>query len=246
MNVIAFASSLLGILFVIRTLRIFRARALLTASFLTKAGTIFVFTPLACAFFAGDRLGLAISLALLNAIAAWIALFSCERREIGILREEVPYFLDRWILNLRLGSAPLIARERALEEHSERFCRLLRPIFSSGGLSAAKPHHPLLPTKYLLELERVLREPHAARARLENLRRNWRKSSEFRRKSGQATQQTRIQASLMLFMLLALVIFTLRRYGWARAGDLTVEAVLLSMLGMVTMFVLSRKRRWKI
>jgi hypothetical protein len=243
---ISFAQTLFGILFVIRTLQIFRARAMLTQPFVTKTGTIFVTIALLSAFLSVQHAIFATLLSFANIFVAFATLFVCERRQIDALKAEFPFFLDRWILNLRLGSALTPSREQALRDHSANFQTLLRPLFNSSGLSAAKLTHPLLPSAQLHELERIQREPHAALQRLENLRHTIRKTAEFRRKSGQAVQQTRIQSSVMLLMLVALIAFTLRRYGWSRVADLVAESVVLSLIGTLTMHLLTRKTRWKI
>ena len=134
------------------------------------------------------------------------------------LRSEIPLFLDRWILNLRLGSALSLAREMALREHSRNSARALAAPYSRAQCAARAESHLLLPPRTLDELERIHKEPHAALMRLENLRHWLRKSSEFRRKSGQATRQTAIQSAVMVCLLFALIGFTVHRYGWRKSS----------------------------
>ena len=243
MNLIFFAQTLLGILFVIRTNQIFRARALLSAELVTKAGTIFVSIAILTAILCKHSLTLAFLGMCANVFCSFAALFWCERRQFDALKAEIPWFLDRWILNSRLGSAPVTARERALLEQSENFRALLRPVFSAQG---ARARHSLLPSAILCELERIQVEPHAALARLEALRETLRKAADFRRRSGQAVRQTQIQSALMVLLMLALTGFTLQRYGWRRVSDLVVMSILLSSLGALAMHYVARKTRWKI
>ena len=241
---ILFAQLVLGILFVIRTLQIFRERALLSTSTVMKTGTAFVCACMNCSFFCAHSPVLATGLTTGCVVFTPLTLWLLEKFEVARLRSEIPLFLDRWILNLRLGSALSPARESALREHSGRLRTLLQPLFtaqSRGGKS-----HLLLPQNILEELERIHREPHAALARLENLRQFLRKAAEFRRKSGQAVRQTLIQSLFMMALLLALIVFTVHRYGWKHCADLIFVAVALSTFGMIGMYFLARKVRWKI
>lgn len=246
MKLIFFLQTLLGILFVIRTSQFFRARALLSTALVTKAGTIFVCTALFGAIFCRENVSAAVLTTCANLFCAFATLFWCERRQFDALKEEIPYFLDRWILNLRLGLAPLSARERALCDHSENFQALLRPLFTSSNVRFVRISHTLLPPEVSCELDCIQHESHSALTRLEALRDSLRKAAVFRRKSGQAVQQTQIQALLMMILLLALTAFTLQRYGWRRVSDLVFTSILLSALGVLTMHLIARKSRWKV
>ncbi|MGZ3722540.1 MAG: hypothetical protein ACXVA9_06400 [Bdellovibrionales bacterium] len=246
MSLILYAQLVFGILFVIRTLQIFRARALLSTITVTKTGTAFVFASMCTSFFGTQNLfscSILISSCVFLTIAA---LFLLERREIDSLKSEVPLFLDRWILNLRLGSALPTARETALRDHSSGFQTLMRPVFTTQTAKNGRQNHLLLATSVMFELEHLQHEPHSALSRLENLRQLLRKSAEFRRKSGQATRQTAIQSSVMMILLFALMMFTLHRYGWKRSGDLILGSAVLSLIGVLVMYLLSRKTKWKI
>ena len=242
MFLIFFAQTLLGILFVIRTNQIFRARALISAQLAMKTGTIFVCLSLFATILCANSVVLASLATCANVFCSFATLFLFERRQIDALQAEIPWFLDRWILNLRLGAAPVGARDRALLEQSENFRALLQPIFSSSTL---RGRHSLLPDAVMGEIERAQLEPHTALIRLEALRDNLRKAAGFRRKSGQAVRQTHIQSIAMILLTLALAAFTLQRYGW-RVVDLTTTAIALSCLGAVGMHFVARKTRWKV
>jgi hypothetical protein len=245
-SLILYAQLVFGILFVIRTLQLFRARALLSTSVVTKAGTAFVFICLLIGFFGTQNVFLAAGLVDAGVFFAVIALFLLERREIDVLKSEIALFLDRWILNLRLGSALPTARESALRDHSNAFQTLMRPVFSAQSASSARDRHVLLSVPVMRELEKMQSEPHSAIARLENLRLLLRKSADFRRKSGQAVRQTAIQSAVMMFLLFALMLYTLHRYGWKQSGDLILISGGLASLGVISMYALARKTKWKI
>lgn len=246
MAVILYSQLMFGNLFVIRTLQIFQERALLNTTTLTKIGTTSACASALICFFCAHNAILASGLTVTAIFFAIACLFFCERRQIDAFKSEIAPFLDRWILNLRLGSALPSARESALLEQTDGFQNLLRPLFSARNTPPSKRQHLLFTAPVLSELERLQKEPHAALARLENLRSMLRHSSEFRRKSGQAVRQTQIQSSVMLLLLFALTFFTLYRYGWKRTSDIVLGAVGLSILGVVSMHYLARKSQWKI
>ena len=246
MPLILYTQLVFGNLFVIRTLQIFRARALLSANAVTKIGTLFVCASGCVTFFCFRVPALCFLLNFAALLSTLGILLLCERQQIDALKSEVPLFLDRWSLNLRLGSALPTARDMALREHSEGFQLLVRPLFATHPRGPTRRRHLLFSAAVLGELERLHHEPHAALARLENLRQLLRKTSEFRRKSGQAVQQTAIQSVVMVVLLFALTLFTLHRYGWRRSGDLIIAAQFLSALGIVVMYFLARKTKWKI
>lgn len=245
MPLFLYVQLLIGNLFVIRTLQIFRARALLSASRVTKTGTSFVCAALLATFFAANSLTLSAGLITGVIFLLFATLFLMERREIAQLKADLPVFFDCWILNLRLGFALSAAREGALREQRERFQTLMRPVFTAGSASQRRKHL-ILSAVLLEEIEFLEREPHSALSRLENLRALLRKSAEFRRKSGQASRQAVIQAIVMVILLIALMGFTLRRYGWKESGDLIVCAGFLSVIGVSVMMWVARKSKWKI
>jgi len=246
MSLILCAQTVFGNLFVIRTLQIFATRSLIPTSALTKIGTAIICVASFVVFFCDSSpilAGILILIAHLSVIPMGLYL---ERKKIAELCVELPTFVNRWIMNLKLGAASTSSREKSLASHSEQFQALMRPLFSTTNAQQLSRKHPLMSLSVSRELVRTANEPHAALARLENLRETLRRADEFRRKSGQATRQTTIQSSVMLFLLFALMIFTLHRYGWRRCSDLVLWSVLLSAFGVASMSVLSRKTRWKV
>jgi hypothetical protein len=245
-RLILFAQTLFGLWSVVRTLQFFRARALLQTSTVTKTGTIFVFTVILIASFSvGHSFATTILI-----LSAWICNFGTllmlERRQIDSLKREFPKFLDRWILNLKLGQAPSRARDLALQMHLDAFRTLMQPIFAVGERVSLPRTHLLFSKSVSEELARIGIEPHLALARLETMRRNVRQAEVFRRRSGQAVRQTRIQSAVMLFILFALIAFTIARYGPEKMADLILMSVILSICGVFTMHLLAKRVKWKV
>lgn len=244
MKLFFYAQLVFGIVFVIRTIQLFRTRALISGAQAAKTGTSFVCAIILTTFFCARAPILCSGLIACALCAEMCVLIFFERHRISILKEEIPTFLDSWILNLRLGISLSAAREAALRDQHEMFQTLLRPVFNAQ--SNMRRRHVLLTTELVEEFENLSREPHSALARLENLRSYLKKSAEFRRKSGQATRQATIQATTMMFLLFALIIFTVHRYGWRQSVDLIVISLLLSQIGVALMWWIARKGKWKI
>lgn len=239
-----FLISMFGNLSVLRLLRIFRSRALISTNALTKIGT-FAFTSMNCAIFfiAHDFVtALLTSTATVGVVYSMLLMF--ERRQIDGLKKEIPSFLDRWILNMKLGNSLSSARDAALRELDARTNSLLQPLFLSAQTESR--NHLILDARILREVTLLSQLPHSALQRLENLRQMMRKADEFRRKSGQATRQTAIQSSVLLILLLCLAIFTIHTRGWHENSDFIIISLLLSALGVGCMRILARKTKWKV
>lgn len=243
-TIILIAISMFGNMSALRLLRVFRSRALISPSLLTKIGTGVCATLTIVIFFCANDI-LSIAIALFAVITVMIlSLNMIERRQIDTLKNEVPGFLDRWILNMKLGFSLSAARAAALSESDARFTALLQPLFVAS--SSTRSAHLILDARLKQELVELSISPHSALQRLEFARANMKKSSEFRRKSGQAVRQTTIQSSVLLILLAALAVFTVHRHGWYRSYDLVSASMLLSAVGIITMRKLARKTKWKI
>jgi Flp pilus assembly protein TadB len=243
MTLVAFAFLISGIVFVMRTLHVFRERGLISEPIVTKIGIAWL-ALMNCAPFVLrahpiGRISLQVALALMLVVV----FFLLERQRLADFRTRIPIFLDRWILNLRLGVSVNAARDAALREECENFQALLRPIFETRG--GDRDRHLLLAANMRREFEQISLSQHSSLARLENLRQILRKTTEFRRKSGQAGRQTAIQSSVMLVLVFAMAIYTVQRYGWTQSGGFITGSALLNVLGVLLMMHLARKSKWK-
>lgn len=244
MALILFLISMFGNLSALRVLRVFRSRALISPNALTKIGTGACVMMNIIIFFCASDMMLSL-IALITTIALiYFVLWCFECRQIDGLKKEVPAFLDRWILNMKLGNSLSSARDAALRETGERTNSLLQPLFLST--QADQRNHLILDAKILHELLLLAQLPHSALQRLESLRQMMRKTEEFRRKSGQATRQTAIQSSVLLILLVGLAIFTVHRHGWHRSSDFIIISISLSAFGVFCMRKLARKTKWKV
>jgi Flp pilus assembly protein TadB len=189
------------------------------------------------------RVGLVASVGI--AITPSVMLWYLERRKIKELIDQTPRFLDRWILNLSVGKAFRSSWENALSSESEQFQSMFRPLFETNANPSRRPHE-VLPPLIADEIVRIQDQPHLAVARIDSLRRMLKKSSEFRRKSGQAVSQASIQSLLLLFLHFALITFVVHRHGWREVMDLVIASTILAGAGNLLIYRLARKNKWRI
>lgn len=241
MQLILFSILVFGQLFVIRTRRIFSDRAMISQNHLTKIGTGTSTSLVLGAFFMSPLWASAFAIFVL--VFFFAILKFMEHRQGEVFRAMIPNFIEAWILNLRLGLAESHAREKALQEMDLRFAKLVRTRLNSPFLrSDSLIFDPLL----LKELRDIVQTPHLALQKLECLRSNLKRASDFRRRSGQATRQTRIQSLTMLVLLFALSGVATKRYGWSQVGDLVGFAIILASIGIFIIQLLARKTKWRI
>jgi hypothetical protein len=234
-----FSILLFGQLFVIRTQRSFGERGLISKDHLPKLGVVITASLIIGAFFLSSLWASAFALSVL--LFYRVSLHFLERRQCELFRALVPILIDAWILNLRLGIAESHARETALSRMDSGFAKLVRTsLHSPNLLTDASVFEPL----FIKELQNIAQTPHFALERLECLRANLKRTSDFRRKSGQATRQTRIQSLTMLILLLALSLVAIKRYGWSQVGDLVGLAVILASVGLAAIQLVARKTKW--
>jgi formate/nitrite transporter FocA (FNT family) len=102
----------------------------------------------------------------------------------------------------------------------------------------------------LQELARELmcadQSSHHMLTRVANLRTLYQKRFDFRRRSGQVLTQIHAQAMLLVGLYLALSIFTALQYGWEKFLALRLMSALLFALGLIMIFYLGKKIRWKV
>lgn len=243
-SAVSFLIPAFGILSVMRMSRIFRERAVISTSLVTKTGTITCASAILSGIFAKSHPISAIVGPIAIIATAFSALWIIERRQIDALKSEMPVFFDRWILDLKLGHSLSAARTAALRASSENLRALLEPVFLSR--ERAHEFHPLIDAALMRELTELMRGAGSSLGRLENMRMSLRKWHTFRRKSGQARRQTAIQAAVLLILQVALAAFTIFRHGWGRSFDLVIWSFLLSGVGFMLMHALSRKKSWNL
>lgn len=245
MSFFFFAHSMFGQLFAIRILRQFRDRALISRPFLRKVGITFAgilaFGP--SILFSSPKYSFLFVISALLALRLVLSVREAHEKEQLIAN--LPYFFDRWLLNLRTGSSFSRARDQALFASNTRFQALMAPLLDpSTKLNRQK--HAFVDSSIVDELRKIHATSPLSAARLENLRRKLLGASEFRRKSGHALRQAQVQGVVLLVLHFALVGFTIHQYGWRNHGDLIVLATVLTCFGQLLLRFMARRIRWTI
>jgi Flp pilus assembly protein TadB len=163
------------------------------------------------------------------------------------IQSEFPSFMNKIILEMKSGFSFRGAIERQLHLPIEIWEQWLRSMIESrvflhqiGGETEAWW------TPYLQELQAAEQNPHQALTRLENFREKLRVMSEFRRKSGQATAQARIQMVVMTVLYIALLILTTSQMPIRAHHRTIVLSLSLFVVGQIAFWWAGRKRNWKI
>lgn len=81
---------------------------------------------------------------------------------------------------------------------------------------------------------------------LKSVRHVVKQQNDFRRKSGAATQQIRVQSLILTLLFVSSLIFTLKNFGFYEYWKLILACSALFSLGLIVQSWLLRSRKWKI
>ncbi len=166
--------------------------------------------------------------------------------ESQLQRIVVP-FLDHTILSIQTG----IPLRNAAKESAQRFSgwkkyELLKAC-SSLILSSDEIN---LQSGVLCHLFDELRWIDQGRNKtleqLKSLRWHYKVQEDFRRKSGQISQQTRIQATVMTILYVSLMLFNAFEFGFKDHLALVLFSAALFSVGLILVFTLGRRLKWKV
>lgn len=156
-------------------------------------------------------------------------------------------FLDHTILSIQTG----IPLRNAVKESANRFFgwkkyELLK-AHSSLMLSSAEIN---LQSRVLCHLFDEIRWVDQARNKtleqLKSIRWHYKVQEDFRRRSGQISQQTRIQASVMTILYLCLLFFNGFEFGFKDQWSLILFSGALFSIGLILVFTLGKRMKWKV
>lgn len=115
-------------------------------------------------------------------------------------------------------------------------------ILSSGP---AKLHSSHL-QKLFEELHYIDNNRSRTLEQLRSLRWHYQIHENFRRRSGQVGQQSRIQAVVVSILYVGLLLFNTYHFGFSQNLSLTLVSLGLFVVGLIMIFVLGRRLRWKV
>jgi Flp pilus assembly protein TadB len=162
------------------------------------------------------------------------------------IQSEFPVFLDKIILEMKCGHSFRGALDRHLGPSDEFWQQWLRSMIETRVLlQQIGVENDTWWTPYLRELKAAEQNPHLALTHLENFREKLCVLSEFRRKSGQAMLQARIQMLVMAVLYLALLAITAMRAPIQSHRRTLFMSLCLFVTGQIVFWWAGRKRTWK-
>lgn len=202
---------------------------------------------LSMTFFAWKKMPITtlwVLIALFATILKGISLFE-SRRGRDLTMEQALSALDHLLLSVKSGrslrSALRELSEGDLAENSGRLWKSFAERFEhGGGFDSSQP----LSSEILTELRQTEKRGTRATESLESLRSHLRLRLDFRRRSGQLTLQTRLQAVLASFLYLPLLGWQFHDGNFFRQRTLVSFALFLT--SQIWIHWLSRRFQWKV
>ncbi len=163
------------------------------------------------------------------------------------LRDYCVFFLDQVILSVQVGSSlrnsiKTVAEQEKGWKHYELMKAHAALFLSEESAQLRSP--------VLKELFEELKWIDSSRVRtleqLKSLRWHHHVQLEFRRKSGQVAQQTRIQAVVVSILYVALLAFNIAHFGFFENLQLLTMSAVFFVIGLILIFLLGRRIKWKV
>lgn len=236
-----------GLLFAFRTLK-----QLLRKNLISETGSGKLYWLIVATFFAVTFITKTDPLVQMSAIAATCAILLAlpsffQWRLRILIQSEFPVFINKIILEMKAGFGFRSAIDKHLSNPNEIWEQWLRSMIETRVfLRTSNDSSVHWWSIYLQELQAAEENPHLALTRLENFRQKLQILSEFRRKSGQALAQARIQMVVMTVLYLALFAATMTQFQIAPHREIIFASMTLFIAGQFLFWWLGRKRTWKI
>ncbi len=234
-----------GMLFVVRTMENLERKRLLDRKALTKIGTAYLFAIIVVTLFIPQTFNLAM-IAALTAVFWIVPHWLISRRNRRFQRSFLT-FLNQIILNMNAGNS-----FRQSFEQTKRRCDPVTQAKLSEimGFVAFSQQASQISTQPFLreivdELKIVDQQPHRALHRLRTLRRKMKQVEDFRRKSGQVTQQLRAQALILSLLYLGLAIFMSLEFDLLNHLKMIAWSAGLFSAGSLLLLNTGKRFRWK-
>ncbi|WP_413582961.1 hypothetical protein [Bdellovibrio sp. HCB288] len=155
--------------------------------------------------------------------------------------------LDNLILGLQAGKSFRQSLHVAIESQSGWQRNQLREIYNSVVTAEI-----VIATKSarIKDLQADLLEIDRSQTRVidqaKALRRQYKVEENFRRRSGQVTQQIKMQAIIVTALYCALLAFVFVQFGFARHRFLILGSLFMFVFGLIIIFSVGRRMKWKV
>ncbi|WP_413559110.1 hypothetical protein [Bdellovibrio sp. HCB209] len=155
--------------------------------------------------------------------------------------------LDHLILGIQAGKSFRQSLHMAIETQSGWQRNQLREIYNSIVTSENMIAPKSARIKDLLEeLREVDRSQSRTLDQVKALRRQCKVEENFRRRSGQVTQQIKMQAIIVTALYGALLAFVFVQFGFTPHRFLILGSLFMFILGLIIIFSVGRRIKWKV
>ncbi|MFS4458829.1 hypothetical protein [Bdellovibrio sp. HCB2-146] len=163
------------------------------------------------------------------------------------LRSALIPLLDGIILGVQAGKSFRSALHSSIELQRGWVRNQLRELQSL--LLSSEQEHALksaLLKDFMAELVEIDRSQSRCADQLRALRGHLKIQEDFRRRSGQLTQQIKMQAIIVTLLFLGLLSFVIAQFGWHAHQKLIMGSVILFLAGLFWIFNAGRRMKWKV
>ena len=158
----------------------------------------------------------------------------------------IPFF-DHVILGLQAGKSFRQAMNSAIEAQAGWQRNQLRDLYNSIVTSEIKI---VLKSALLKDLQAELlaidRSQNRCVEQVKALRRQLKLMEDFRRRSGQVTEQMKMQALIVTALYLGLLFFVIKQFGFKNHQSLILISGFIFLIGLLWIFLIGRRMKWKV
>ena len=163
------------------------------------------------------------------------------------LRSSLIPLLDSVILGLQSGKSFRLSLQSAVDMQSGwvrlQLMELFESIYVAKNVIAMKS--PLL-KDFQAELAEIDRSQVRCVEQVRALRRHLKMQEDFRRRSGQVTQQIKMQAIIVTVLFCGLLSFVILQFGFKQNQTLILTSALVFISGLIGIFLMGRRLKWKV
>lgn len=155
--------------------------------------------------------------------------------------------LDQVIMGLQTGNSFRVSLRAAIENQGGWKRNQLREVYESVvSTDRTSDLKSAVLKDFLLEMIEIDASQSRSVDQVRALRRQLKMQEDFRRRSGQVTQQIKMQAIIVTALFLALLTFIIGQFGYVAHRNLIFGSVSIFIVGLIWIFAIGRRMKWKI
>ncbi|WP_373998549.1 hypothetical protein [Bdellovibrio bacteriovorus] len=163
------------------------------------------------------------------------------------MRSALIPLLDAVILGLQTGKSFRSSLYAAIENQSGWMRHQLMELYQSLAMSEnVIAMKSALLQDFRDEILEIDRSQSRCIDQVKALRRELKMHEDFRRRSGQVSQQLKMQAIIVTALYVALLFFVIMQFGFKEHGKLILMSSLIFLSGLIWVFAMGRRLKWKV